>query len=781
MHDSKAAGSTITAEGDERRSLREGCGNKMIRKLLETKNLGIFSDYRWDSNMPDFGRFNLIYGWNGSGKTTLSELFSALENGKLDEYPDLKYKIDTTDGEYTEGLSYNKKVRVFNRKYISQNIDVLSCKANPIYILGEENKKLADLIKKDELTLKGNPETGDLGKLRELEIKRKELEQKEEIKAEYFSSVAKIISTNISGVSARNYRKNNAEKDFESLNSRKLLHEQEIENYLATLKQQEMEFLDPITRTVTEEDTEKIIGEAKTLLKQTVEVIAIARLQQYPHISQWVEEGFKLHQQENSKTCEFCGQTLPKDRIRALTAYFNEADKKLKEDIDTLLARIAKLEKAIQDLKVADKANFYAEFHEEYRFKVSELENEKQKLTMDILSFKEEVVGKKLQTTVSLKLNRTFDVSMYVNLVTELNRYINKQNEKSKNFSEAKKDAQEKLKEHYLSEKYDFVQSLKSDISKLGSDIDTLENGNPDDSNDIGIKKIQERIDENKNKISISGLACDEINKQLETFLGRRELLLEDTAEGYILKRNGEIAKNLSEGEKTAIAFVYFTIHLKDRDFDIKNDIVVVDDPISSLDSNSLFQAFSFLKNTVQDCTQVFILTHNYDFLHLIINWLTRGHNNRSQFYMIKNQMSDGKRIAKLDNLDKLLKNYSSEYQYLFKQLYNFNPDGTIDSVYHIPNIARKVLDSFLMIMIPDNSTSYQKLEMLNFDKNKKTAIYKFTNDQSHITGKGFDPSLVSESQNVITYLLEMMKTVFPGHYAVLESSVRSSEPSTGE
>ena len=104
--------------------------------------------------MPDFGRFNLIYGWNGSGKTTLSELFSAFENGKLDDYSDLEYKIESADGEYIAGASYGKKIRVFNQHYISQNIDILSCKANPIYILGEENKKLAELIKKDDLDSK---------------------------------------------------------------------------------------------------------------------------------------------------------------------------------------------------------------------------------------------------------------------------------------------------------------------------------------------------------------------------------------------------------------------------------------------------------------------------------------------------------------------------------------------------------------------------------------------------------------------------------------------------
>lgn len=751
----------------------------MINKIQEIKNLGIFSDYRWDSAMPKFGRFNLVYGWNGSGKTTLSELFSAFENGTLDEYPDLKYKIDTTDGEYIEGSSYNKKVRVFNQKYISQNIDILSCKANPIYILGEENKKLIELIRKDEVILKGNPETGDLGKLKELDVKKKELKQMEEMKAEHFSSVAKIISTNISGVSARNYRRNNAEKEYELLKSKKLLNKQEIEKLLATLKQQEMEILDEITSPVIEEDVERIVKDAKALLKQTVDVIVIERLQQHPHIYQWVEDGFLLHQQEDSKACEFCGQTLPENRILALAAYFNAADKKLKENIDSLLKRIEKLHKAIQDVKIREKSNLYNEFQDEYSLKATELENAKQNLLNEIINFKEEILSKKLQTTISLKLNKTFDIGMYTKLISELSAFINRHNEKTQNFSKERKEAEENLKEHYLSEKYDIIQPLKAEISKIESEINALENGNPDDSTDIGIKKIQQRIDENKNKISVSGLACDEINKNLETFLGRRELVLEDSENGYILKRNGEIAKNLSEGEKTAIAFVYFTIHLRDRDFDLRNDIVVIDDPISSLDSNSLFQAFSFLKNTVQDCNQVFIFTHNYDFLHLIINWLNRGYSNKSQFYMIKNKMNGELRVAKLDALDKLLKNYTSEYQYLFKLLYSFSPDGTIGSVYHIPNIARKVLDSFLMIMVPDNSSAYQKLEQIDFDKNKKTAIYKFTNDQSHVTGKGFDPSLVSESQNAIVYLLEMMKAAFPGHYAVLENSVRSSELTT--
>jgi len=51
----------------------------MISKINKIKNLGlVFSNYTWDSTIPDFKQFNLIYGWNGTGKTTLSRLFDAI-------------------------------------------------------------------------------------------------------------------------------------------------------------------------------------------------------------------------------------------------------------------------------------------------------------------------------------------------------------------------------------------------------------------------------------------------------------------------------------------------------------------------------------------------------------------------------------------------------------------------------------------------------------------------------------------------------------------------------
>jgi hypothetical protein len=53
-----------------------------------------------------------------------------------------------------------------------------------------------------------------------------------------------------------------------------------------------------------------------------------------------------------------------------------------------------------------------------------------------------------------------------------------------------------------------------------------------------------------------------------------------------------------------------------------KNVIAVVDDPISSLDTKALNYAFSLLKRTLSDTSQLIVLTHNMDFMNEAKKWL---------------------------------------------------------------------------------------------------------------------------------------------------------------
>lgn len=745
----------------------------MIKSIVKIKNFGIFCDYQIDASLPEFKQFNLIYGWNGSGKTTITQLFTSFETGKSQIYPNLEYKIKTANVEFTQKTEYRQQIRVFNRDYISDNIDILSSKAKPIYILGKENKDLIESIKRDEEVLNGDPEKkGDIGKIKELGIKKKELEQKD--KDKLFTNVAKIISLNTSAVSARNYRKNDAERAFLGMKEKQLLTSNEVAKHSITLKQMEKPRIQEVLIEDIDKNINNIINCAEVLLQKTIKTVLIERLKNNFDISQWVEKGLTLHIEKKSSNCEFCNQSLPENRILELLSYFNDEDKKIKIKIDTLISEIDNFVNFINKIEVIDKANLYDELQNEYLNSSEKFFKYKDELMANISVLKEEVENKKTNTSNPLKIKSKICLENFISALNEINTEIQNHNIKTNNFSNAKTEATKMLENHYLSETYDDVKLIEVDMSKLEDDINLLSDGEPNNPNKLGISQIQKRIKENRSKISTSEKACEEINLQLKTFLGRDELTFEVEDEGYLIKRKGIIAKNLCEGEKTAIAFVYFTIHLKDQDFNINEGIVVIDDPISSLDSNSLYQAFSFLKNSIKEAKQVFILTHNFDFLRLLLGWLKHSKLiNKSEFFMISNPYVGGTRAAKIILLDNLLKNHKSEYHYLFKQHYNFKTDGTIASVYHIPNIARKVLEYFLLIMIPNDENSFTKLENIEFDENKKTAIYKFTNEQSHITGKDFDPSLVQESQNCVKYLLEMIEKTLPKHYQVLVESIK--------
>ena len=93
----------------------------------------------------------------------------------------------------------------------------------------------------------------------------------------------------------------------------------------------------------------------------------------------------------------------------------------------------------------------------------------------------------------------------------------------------------------------------------------------------------------------------------------------------YIIIResDGQPAKLLSEGERSFIAFLYFyhLVHGGWKKEDLKKGkIVVVDDPVSSMDSGVLFIVGTFVNKLIEDCycdgkdlniKQIFVLTHN--------------------------------------------------------------------------------------------------------------------------------------------------------------------------
>lgn len=735
-----------------------------IKKFKTIKNFGIYKDFCWPTDLNSFKQYNIIYGWNGVGKTTLSRLFGAISIGSHPDFTNLQYLVEDENSHmFKQGQPISTQIKIFNTEFIanSVNFDTQSSKTISVY-LGEENQELINTIKDDENLLKERYE--------KINEKKNAVQSKEMERGRIFTDIARTISQCTQQVAARNYNKQNATASYLKLtNVDCTLSEDELSKLTKSVSQDIMDTIPSIS--LDDELMGDTIDNIDDLLGETVSVETIERLKENRDISEWVENGLALHAKYDNEQCEFCGQPITKDRLSKLLGHFNEADAKIKHEVDELAERLRNIYATVSQIKLPDSARFYQEFRKEYE----ESEKSTTFIIQDFLNKIEDlgklVISKKANTTIAV--NNSLDSPDFGQLKTsinEINLIIEKHNTKTANFTVQIKADSDKIERHYLCEIRPEVQKLDNQIASIKTEIRTLEEGNPD-IGDLSIQDLKARIASNKSKVSSTQKACDILNDSLHTFLGRNEITftINDSGDGYEIMRCGSPARNLSEGERTAIAFVFFITTLQDENFSIEDGIIVIDDPVSSLDSNSQFQAFAFLKEATKNAGQLFLLTHNFDFLKLAINWLKGGMRGKYSLFMIKNTYSDdNERNAKIDKLDPALEKFESEYHYLFNVLKEFKSDGTIENVYHIPNTARKLLDSFLMFCIPKNIGTYDRLKLIKFDETKKSAIYKFVNDESHITGKGFDPALVPETQKCLKYLFEMMESTFPDHYNYL-------------
>lgn len=763
----------------------------MIKKIQKIKNLGLFLDFSWNKDFNELNRFNLIYGPNASGKTTLSKLFLAFEKGELENYPNLEYEIKTESGNYKQGQKYIQKIRVFNQDYIANNIDRSNSTATPIFIIGEENKKIADQIIVDETTL--------ISKQEKLKQNKEDLIKKENERSKIFKDIAGIISISTGGLLSRTYRKPDAERKFNTLTGKKLLSDKDIGLFELTLRQQEKPFVNEVSLLkINGHDgdielkdlVDKTIENSNLLMKKTVESVVIERLIQNKDISLWVEEGIKIHKEHQSLTCEYCNQPIQKDRLIELSKHFSLEDKKIKEQIDAQLDIFRNIYKVVDETLPVDKAYLYDELQPEYEIMYNNFKTAKINLLNSITSVGNLLKDKKLKTTDSMDNLGRIDTKIFINCIKSINNILRKHNQKTNNFNSQKDNARDNLEVHYLSKIYDDLEIIKFDLDKYQKEQELLIKGDPA-GEDLGIEGLKAKIQIDKAKITSSQKACDEINDNLKSFLGRDDIVFEVCDGGYLIKRNGIIAENLSEGEKTAIAFTHFIIHLNDRDFDIKSGIVVVDDPISSLDSNLVFRVCSFIEKTIRKANQIFILTHNYEFLNHVKNWLTHddGTKNCCRFLMINNYFDKNSllRVAEISELDSLLFNYESEYHFLFSKLYHFKEEcvsdtqGRIAAVYHYPNMSRKLLECFLSFRVPTSSTVYVKLMSLTeFNKEIKptdlSEIYGFVNSNSHLDTKTgliqFDPTLTTCGDKCIELILKIIKQADEKHYKYMEKAI---------
>lgn len=737
----------------------------------------VFRDFAWPSDLHAFGQFNVVYGWNGCGKTTLSSLLSLVEKTTALTEGEIELEIDGATK--IKGSAFASArlppVRVFNRDFINSTLSQTGGIA-PIYFLGE------DSIQKQARVDQLRHNLADaINEVSVAQTKKANAESKLDDYCRDRAKVIKELLTTGHSTAYNNYDKRLFKRAVQALNAKSAETSVLTDEQKARLRsQKDAQPKSDISRiSAPSIDLAGLTAEAEAIVSRSVVAQTLHELTTNAKLAAWVQQGLVLHSGEHaSNTCRFCQQPLQAMRRAELEAHFNDAFTSFQKDVDALLARLKAAKPSAGPLSLPDASRFYEALISEVSTastKVSTALSETN-AALDTLIARVEAKRDSPFALVTTAVPTATMPSSLADSVVALNTIVERHNQTSAQFKASVDEACKTLEASYVAEAYaEFVR-----LSEAVTDANTaLEEIKPKPA------AVQGEIDELERAIHEHRRPADELTEELRAYLGRDELRFEVKGTGYALTRGGQPVSHLSEGERTAIAFLYFLKSLKDKTFDMKNGIVVIDDPVSSLDANALFSAFGYMKERTKQAGQLFIFTHSFPFFRLVKNWYRHlpkqgsPHVDRrlGRFFLLSClRHAEGERTAELGPLDPLLERHESEYQYLFKRVYteaHRKDVPVLEQHYGLPNVARRLIEAFLAFRFPEMSGDLApRFDRVAFDNAKKTRILRLLNTYSHaeaITEPEHDLSVLAETQPVLLDLLQMMQAVDKQHYEGLE------------
>ena len=262
--------------------------------------------------------------------------------------------------------------------------------------------------------------------------------------------------------------------------------------------------------------------------------------------------------------------------------------------------------------------------------------------------------------------------------------------------------------------------------------------------------------------------AITEVNKILLSFsfTGFKLEKAQDNRNYKIIRADGsDVRETLSEGEQRFITFLYFYQLIKgniDGKSSTKRKIIVIDDPISSLDSNILFIVSTLVKTIIADCLsgnslidQVFILTHNIYFHQEVAFKSARESISSNECFWI---------IRKKDNISNIEISDKNKIQTSYELLWQEVRDTSKSSTVSIFNTLRRILEYYFNII---GHLDYEACinNMHGEDKLLCKSLLSFINVNSHLVNDDF---VVIYDEDSIDKYIRVFEKIFEytGHKA---------------
>lgn len=782
----------------------------MITKFKSINNLAVFQNFSWDTNIRDkgnnvisFKKVNIFYGRNYSGKTTLSRIIRALETGYIsDKYENPQFEVsiqNVADSNQNNLVSHGKKIRVFNDDFVKDNLRFIvnsEESITPFAIIGgnatieSEIQALKDDLGEDEedgesgfyLELKNAKASANTASLN-YQNRNNSLNGQLSYKATNNPNGIKYKSEKFGD---QNYNINKLQADINVVlgSTFKPLSDEEITQKLFLLNESLNSDIQEIAKPSIE--FENINSKAKELVTKSISSSdKIEQLLKDAIFNRWVKEGRQIHK-DKLQNCSFCGNEISKERWEQLESHFDEESEKLEKDIELL---ISELEISINNIDLIIPINkdvFYSKFHSDLdnlilkrQQLIDEIKNELILTKKTLQIRKDDLLNSKEFVEVndkSIELENCW--SIFENIRNQANDYSNSLGTEQ---TKAKKALR-------LREISDFVKTIQytkeiTDIQVLKNSSDTETNKEREIENKIQQQLLQ--IEDKERLMKDEEKGALKVNEYLNNFFGHDFLTLQALEESdkkirFEIVRNGKKAHHLSEGECSLIAFCYFMAKLEDIETKSSKPIIWIDDPISSLDSNHIFFVYSLINAEIfakQEFEQIFLSTHNLDFLKYLKRLPGASNKNECGYFLISRDREN----SKIRIMPRYLKDYITEFNFLFHQIYmcstaDENDENQHNLFYNFGNNTRKFLEAFLYYKYPNANDQIEKLtKFFGDNRQASTMTDRINNEYSHLEGlfeRSMTPIDIPEMKKTATFILDRINEKDSDQYEALLLSI---------
>ncbi|ANW27370.1 hypothetical protein BA953_21895 [Vibrio coralliilyticus] len=699
-------------------------------------------------SIQDCKRINLLYGLNGSGKSTIGKFLHA---PSLPEYQDCSIQPS----------ELSEDILVYNQEFIRSNFYEIP-DFQGVFTLSEENKEAEQAIE---------------------EATEKTSQLSQEIEAANTKITLKQVDIDSEETSLK-----------ESVWKAKITHENgELDFCLEGLRRNKAGFLNKVksssgiaTSTIEslQKEARELSGQDGSLLSSLPKIsIDASSFEKDPILNQvivgskdsylsglveklgssdWVKTG--LQYMTPNDPCPFCQQELSSPIAEALNQLFDET---YSEAVDQLERLASSYKTIVEDIKNSLSAPIYT-FEDDvttYSF-VDKRELLLDKLSANLSQIYLKISNPSMVVTLTDTSTLVADVNAEIaKIQSDINLFNDKIRNKKSHLDRIASEFWTLLNKQFselIAASDEKINDLREDVKKLSDEIEQFRS-----------QKSAQRgiITENQKKITNIDLSISNINQQL-TELGIRSFKIVKAAndqQRYKIARptgeHADVYSTLSEGEKTLISFLYFLECASGSTNEtspvlLSNRIVVIDDPISSLSHNYVYDIAALIHHKVfsENFKQVFLLTHNLFFFHELLMLKNASNKCPAGYKLYRIAKSQFSLVYDL-NRDELQNDYQMYWQVVKDS--SSNPSYA----HMLPNAMRNILEHYFNFVHKKESLK-QTLEQLGKTESDFKPLFRYINRESHSDSINLvDFEQINAEKYIQKFKQIFVETGFQEHY----------------